>query len=239
MMETNQLMKLAANQHSPALRTPSPIGWERAGVRVPSDSMARGLSRGPSKVWRNRIVGHLILLFAFAATGSLAQTNLVTVAEQNAVGAVVTNDSTVLPPSSETAAASDVEKIRDACIQGRHVICGRVIKILPDGLVVDSGYTALLHPPFGQDWVVSRRALVGERDREAIETTQPGSPCYGLVLLTDLPKRPKVKRYDYVILMGYPAGHYIYTPLPKIRKEIRKFAAGLDTAVRLTAEDKP
>ena len=33
------------------------------------------------------------------------------------------------------------EQIRTDCIQGRRLICGRVLKIFPDGLIVDSGYT--------------------------------------------------------------------------------------------------
>jgi hypothetical protein len=42
-----------------------------------------------------------------------------------------------------------------------------------------------------------------------------------------------VKQFDYVILMAYPAGQYVYTPAPHVEKTIRKFSAGLDTAVRL------
>src|SRR5437868_52252 len=38
------------------------------------------------------------------------------------------------------------EQIRSECIAGRRHICGRVLQIVPDGLVVDSGYTNLLRP---------------------------------------------------------------------------------------------
>jgi uncharacterized repeat protein (TIGR03806 family) len=55
----------------------------------------------------------------------------------------------------------------------------------------------------------------------------------GLVLLTDLPKRPAVHPYDYVALHGYPAGHYDYVPAPGVTKTIRRFSGGLETAVRL------
>jgi hypothetical protein len=33
--------------------------------------------------------------------------------------------------------------------------------------------------------------------------------------------------------MGYPAGQYVYSPVANVRKTIRKFSAGLDTAVKL------
>ena len=75
-------------------------------------------------------------------------------------------------------------------------------------------------------------ALVN-RNSKLIERNEPASPCIGTVLLTDFPKRPTVKLYDYVLLQAYPAGEYLYTPLPGVQKEIRKFAGGLGTAVKL------
>ena len=38
------------------------------------------------------------------------------------------------------------------------------------------------------------------RDPAALELNEPGTPCIGLVYLTDIPKRLKVKDYDYVII---------------------------------------
>jgi hypothetical protein len=122
--------------------------------------------------------------------------------------------------------------IRAACVNGRRCICGKVIKIVPEGLVVESGYTALMQPPFTGSWVIPGGALL-IRDSKLIERDEPASPCIGTVLLTDFPKRPAVKLYDYVLLQGYPAGEYLYIPVPGVEKEIRKFAGGLDTAVRL------
>jgi hypothetical protein len=42
-----------------------------------------------------------------------------------------------------------------------------------------------------------------------------------------------VNLYDYVLLQAYPAGEYLYTPVPGVQKSIRKFAGGLDTAVKI------
>ena len=139
-------------------------------------------------------------------------------------------------PSPAAARPADLrttsEQIRAACIEGRRLICGKVLKVLPDGLVIDSGYTDLLRSPLTESWVVSS-TVSASRDTASLELNQPGTPCYGVVFLTDIPKRPKVKTFDYVILMGYPAGQYDYSPAPGIQHTIRKFCAGLDTAVRM------
>ncbi len=141
------------------------------------------------------------------------------------------------PSSTNQALASNqrAAEIRAACINGRRCVCGRVIKIVPEGLIVDSGYTALMLPPFNQSWVFSGGALVS-RDVKLLERNEPAGPCIGTVLITDIPKRPPVKLYDYVVLQGYPAGEYLYTPVPGVEKTIRKFAAGLDTAVKIKLE---
>jgi hypothetical protein len=139
--------------------------------------------------------------------------------------------------SADTTANLNVraEEIRTDCINGRRLVCGRVLKVCPDGLVVDSGYTDLLRPPLTSSWLVPGSA-VASRDPNVLELKEPGTPCIGLVFLTDIPRKPSVKNYDYVILMGYPAGSYAYTPAPGIEKVIRKFAAGLETAVKLQLE---
>jgi hypothetical protein len=134
--------------------------------------------------------------------------------------------------SPQTNSLVRAEQIRNDCVQGRRLICGRILNVLPDGLVVESGYTDLLRPPLTESWVVPGTA-VARRDTAAIELNEPGTPCFGLVFLTDLPRRPKPNNYDYVVIMGYPAGQYAYTPAPGVEKMIRKFAAGLESAVRL------
>ena len=104
------------------------------------------------------------------------------------------------------------------------------MQIVPGGIVVDSGYTSLLKPPIHTSWVLPNTMSV-TREPNAIEAHEPDSPCIGPVFVTDIPKRPAVKLYDYVVLHVYPAGQYVYTPVPPVQKTIRKFSAGLDTAV--------
>jgi len=167
---------------------------------------------------RQHFVIRLLLLILYSACfPAFAQTN---------VPASTTNH-TAAPARDQRAT-----DIRSACISGRRCICGKVIKIVPEGLVVESGYTALMHPPFTGSWVIPAGALVN-RDSKLLERDEPASPCIGTILLTDFPKRPTVKLYDYVLLQAYPAGEYLYTPVAGVEKQIRKFAGGLDTAVKL------
>ena len=160
-----------------------------------------------------------LLIFFSAVLPAVAQTNVSSSTNQtNHISA---------PERAQRAA-----EIRTACINGRRCVCGKVIKIVPEGLIVDSGYTALMDPPFTQSWVIPGGAMVN-RDSKLLERSEPASPCIGTVLLTDFPKRPAVELYGYVLLQAYPAGEYLYTPVPGVEKQIRKFAGGLDTAVRI------
>jgi hypothetical protein len=162
----------------------------------------------------------LILSTALLPTIATAQTNVNV--------SVATSNQTNQPAVRERRVAD----IRTACINGRRCVCGKVIKIVPEGLIVESGYTALMQPPFTGSWLIPSGALVS-RDKNLIERDEPASPCIGTVFLIDFPKRPAVKLYDYVLLQAYPAGEYLYTPVPGVEKQIRKFAGGLDTAVKL------
>ena len=161
----------------------------------------------------------LLLMMFSAWLPVVAQTNVTSLANESNQTAVRDRDQR----------AAD---IRAACINGRRCVCGKVIKIVPEGLIVESGYTALMEPPFTGAWVIPGGALVN-RDSKLIERSEPASPCIGTVLLTDFPKRPAVKLYDYVLLQAYPAGEYLYIPVPGVEKQIRKFAGGLDTAVKI------
>lgn len=144
---------------------------------------------------------------------------------------------TVSAPIPAAVTAMRAEHIRNECIQGRRLICGKVLKIFPDGLVVDSGYIDLLRPPLTESWVVPG-TVPAHRNPAVLELNEPGTPCIGLAFLTDIPKRQPVKQFDYVILMAYPAGQYVYTPAPNVKKTIRKFSAGLETAVRLNLQSE-
>lgn len=172
----------------------------------------------------------LALLLLAPALSCVAQT------QTNAAN-TNTNRAAVAAPSTTNTVSADVlaERLRTECVQGRRYVCGRVLQILPDGLVIDSGYTELLNPPLNQTWV-SPGTVTLKRDPNVLELNAPDAVCIGPVFLTDIPKRPKVKQYDYVVIHGYPAGQITYAPVPGITKTVRRFSAGLETAVRLNLE---
>jgi len=127
------------------------------------------------------------------------------------------------------------ESVRAECIRGRRVICGKVLEIVKGGLIVESGYTSLLRPPLTQSWVAPA-TVAATRDPNAIESTEPGAVCVGTIFLTDVPRSPVPHQFDYVTIMGYPAGIYSYSPVPSITNEVRRFSAGLETAVNLNSK---
>jgi hypothetical protein len=142
---------------------------------------------------------------------------------------------TGVAPAVSIEQSSRSEQIRTACIAGRRRICGKVLQITPAGLVVDSGYTNLLNPPLNHSWVTRGTAVVA-RPSDLLEATAPDSVAVGLVFVTDFPRRPKPHRYDYVALIGYPAGNYDYVPVAGVKKTIRRFTGGLERAVTLTLQ---
>jgi hypothetical protein len=148
-------------------------------------------------------------------------------AQNLTVASTTTNLAAVAPPASRQ------EQIRSACVAGRRRICGRVLQVTKSGLVVDSGYTSLLQPPLDHSWV-TRANVAPARPAVLLEGTEPDVIAVGLVFLTDIPRRPAVRKYDYVALIGYPAGTYEYTPVSGVKKTLRRFAAGLERAVALT-----
>jgi hypothetical protein len=121
--------------------------------------------------------------------------------------------------------------IRMDCIQHRRSICGKVLKILPDGLVVDSGYTNLMRPPLNRSWVVPGN-VISQRATYLVEGDQPESVCVGLVFLTDLPKKPIPKVFDYVNLVGFPAGNYTYTSVGDVHRTVRRFSTKLAKSIQ-------
>jgi hypothetical protein len=152
-----------------------------------------------------------------------------------------TNHAPTLPAGKETTAAVSepsakelsqrYEKVRAACIQGRRRICGRVVEISTNGLVIDSGFTSLLRPELTRSWVAPASVLA-ERPPNLIEESTAGAPAAGLVLLTNTPRRPTPKLYDYIIIEAYPAGQYHYKPVPNVDKVIRRFSARIEAAIR-------
>ena len=146
-------------------------------------------------------------------------------------------DQPVLASSAATnnlAAEQAVEAMRTECIKGRRTICGRIIKVLHGGLIVDSGYTNLMRHPLDRSWLIPG-TVEAERDANMIEKNEPDCVCVGLVYLTDLPKsrRTKPKVLDYVVLHAFPAGHFTYNSVGTTERTVRHFSASLPIAVKL------
>lgn len=130
------------------------------------------------------------------------------------------------------ATVQDSEKVRIICIEGRRLVCGKILQVLPDGLVVESGYTDLLREPLTQSWLVPG-TVKASRAENLLEENKPGANCIGLVFLTNLPKGEKFKpaQFDYVIIEGYPASQYTYTSVGSVQRTVRQFSASLNAAV--------
>jgi len=173
-----------------------------------------------------------ITLFLLVLTTGCAQPGV----KNHSGQALPAEQKSISNETSRTASSTNrAELIRTDCIAGRRIICGRVLQVTLDGLVVDSGYVDLLRPALSQSWVVPAN-VAASRDPNVLELKTPGTPCIGLVFLTNIPKRPKVANYDYVAITAYPAGEYIYSPAPNVQKTIRKFSASLAIAVKLNLQ---
>jgi hypothetical protein len=170
------------------------------------------------------------LVFLMGAVPARAQTNA---APSPTLSQASSNSPAALLNQARALAARG-EQIRSNCVQNRRYVCGRILKILPDGLVVDSGYTGLLKPPLNRSWLVPGTAVVA-RDSHLVESNEPDSVCVGLVFVTDIPKsrRLKPKEFDYLVVHAYPAGQRTYTSIGNIHRTVRRYSAGLESAVRL------
>ena len=175
-------------------------------------------------------LGVLVLIAAMAAMAALAQTNNSTsdhrsIEVPESPLANVPSRTNESPPSCQR-----VEEIRADCIQNRRIICGKILKVLPDGLVVDSGYTNLMRSPLNHSWLVPG-TVTARRAANLVEGHQPEAICIGLVFLTDLPKKPAAKIYDYVNLTGYPTGQYTYVSVGDLRRSVRRFSTKLQKSI--------
>ncbi len=178
--------------------------------------------------------------FAFATIASVAQNSPTTHSQKNAVASADRSAQNASAPSS--GAGRREQEVRKFCIEGRRLICGRILDIVPEGLIVESAYTNLLREPISRSWLIPGTAQATKAEN-LIESKTPGAICVGQVLLTDTPKgkRAKPARYDYVIVQAYPAGQYTYTPAGAVQLSVRRFSANLPAAVQTTldAEKKP
>jgi hypothetical protein len=161
----------------------------------------------------------LSLLLAFVAASAIAQTNL--------------PQSSISSTNENMAVLQHAEELRARCISNRRMICGKIIKILPDGMVVDSGYTNLMRAPVNQSWLIPG-TVTASRATNIIEGAAPDSVCVGPVFVMDLPKPPRgatPKLFDYVVIEGFPMGRYSYTSVGDVTHTVRQFSAKVTTAV--------
>jgi ABC-type Fe3+-hydroxamate transport system substrate-binding protein len=179
-----------------------------------------------------RLIKIAALLF-FSALSTSAQTHQDASTNSSTTTNPNSQAGTFQAPTNRTASiAPSAEEIRAACIEGRRSVCGKILKILPTGLIVDSGYTNLLRTPLTRAWLLPG-IVSADRTTDSIESNEPNSTCIGLVFVTNLPKLRgiKPKLYDYVIVEGYPAGQFNYSPIGNIQKTVRKYSADLEAAV--------
>ena len=167
----------------------------------------------------------IALLIVFAALCASAQTNPV---------AGTGNSPALQSPTNQVLSAAErFEKIRLDCIASRRIICGKIIKVLPDGLVVESGYTNLMRSPLEKSWLIPG-TVTASRAAGLVEANQAGAVCVGTVFLADLPKgrgaAPKPQLYDYVNLEGFPVGEYTYSTIGDIHHTVREFTTKLENA---------
>ena len=167
-------------------------------------------------------------------SNAAAQTNVGVFTNRADTNASPSPKESLTPAQKARAYERRPEKIRSDCIQGRRIICGRIVKILPEGLVVESGYTNLMRQPLNKSWLISG-TVQATRAADLVEGTEPGCVCVGLVFLTSLPKSRLAKphRYDYVVLEAYPAGQYTYASVGTLQRTVRRFSASLVTAVKI------
>ena len=158
----------------------------------------------------------ITVLWLVTAFGAGAQTNLTT----NTPGL----------ESNRLATQQLSEQLRAQCIAQRRSICGKIVRILPNGILVESGYTNLARAPLTKSWLIPG-TVTAARGENLVETREAGTMCLGTVFLTDLP-RGKPHQYDYVVIAGYPTGEFSSSSVGSVQKTVRRFSANLDKAVR-------
>ena len=181
------------------------------------------------------------MLLVFVVLSAPAQTNPGVLTNWPDAGSNAGTGTGQFQTNESLAMAQRVEEIRAVCIENRRRICGKILKVLPEGLVVDSGYTNLMREGLNPSWLLPG-TVVATRAANLIENQQAGSFCIGLVFLTDVPKTPgpKPKTFDYVNLEAFPAGQFTYTSVGEIQRTVRRFSSKLVKAVqwRLDQDEK-
>ena len=167
----------------------------------------------------------LLLSFAMLARSASSQTNEI-------LSTPVEDKTTQSLTNANQAFAHEVEEIRKACIEDRRRVCGRIVKVLPEGLVIDSGYTNLMRELVPRSWLIPS-TVQASRPANLIEEKQPEAMCVGLVFLTDIPKgqgaKPTVN--DYVNVEAFPIGPHTYVSVGELKRTVRGFSFKLAKSV--------
>ncbi len=203
------------------------------------------------KVWRtkfllmkykfsvNTFAVRFALPLVFVVLSAPAQTNLIAFTNRLDTASNAVTGTVQIQTNQSLSLEQRIQKVRTVCIQNRRRICGKILKVLPDGVVVDSGYTSLMRDRLNRSWLLPG-TVVATRATNVVEENQPDSICIGLVFLTDLPKTPagaKLKTYDYVNLEVFPAGHYTYTSVGDVQRTVRKFSSQLVKAIQWSLDE--
>jgi hypothetical protein len=168
------------------------------------------------------------LPFLLAGFSTLAQTN--TAPATNSGSLQSTGTVTLSTTNQNTDVIALSERLRTECINGRRSICGKILRILPDGIVVECSYTNLLRQPVSKAWLFPG-TVVASRASNLVESSEPNALCVGTIFLCNLP-RGKPHLYDYVVISGYPMGQQTYTSVGDVTKTVRRFSANLDKAIK-------
>ena len=149
----------------------------------------------------------------------MSQTNLVSIPNVANASSSTAAQTFQSQTNQALSIAERIQQVRAVCIQNRRSICGKILKILPDGLVVESGYTNLLRVPINRSWLAPG-TVTANRAPSLIEENEPASVCVGQVFLTDYPKsrrlKPKVlRRCHHRRLSHRPIYIYLRWKCPK------------------------
>src|SRR5271170_4281988 len=74
--------------------------------------------------------------------------------------------------SCQTNPVARAEEIRDTCVGGRRIICGRIVEVRPNGFVIECGYTNLLGSPLDRSWLLPG-TITAVRDPNLVEGREP------------------------------------------------------------------
>jgi hypothetical protein len=117
--------------------------------------------------------------------------------------------------------------------KGSRTIDGRVIQKIPAGLLVDSGREQLDEEGRTASGVSpdGSGSVWWSGPEHIREADSPGAYCLALCLLTDYPKYDQTTDGDYIHILAYPTGQYIYTTVQNSSKTVRRFSYDFDVAM--------